>query len=76
MIFFSASYFLHVHIQYVCNESAKYQIASKNTLRWVDFTVHAPYNHAKATFEKQREITLKELTHRLLFYSNSNISSI
>ena len=41
--------------QYACNES----VASKNTYRQADFTMHALYSHAKAKFpEEQREMII------------------
>ena len=52
--FFSRKLF-HAHVLYVCNESAKNQIASLNTLRRVDFTVHAIYSQKpKQRFKKNK----------------------
>ena len=38
---FSSSKLLHVQVQYVFNESAKYQNLSTNSLSQDDFTIHA-----------------------------------
>ena len=61
--------FLPVHVQYVCNESAKYQIASTNTLRWGDFTILALKSCQSNFSRRQMESTVKELIHRPLFFS-------
>ena len=59
--------------QYVCNESAKYRIASTNTLRRVYFTIHALYSYTKATFQVgQKEITLKESATRPFFLTTTS----
>ena len=48
------------HVQYVCNESAKYQIASTN-IRDELTSPCMHYCHAKATIqEEQWELTVKE----------------
>ena len=127
--FFFFRILVPANVQYVCNEPAKRQISSTNTVRWVDFTVHAllsrqsnfsrrtkginrkgmsPYTliflysntssvsrfmqkyekkipsifhqdkkqKPKYLCKKKNEITLKKLTHKSLFVSNGNISSI
>ena len=45
---------LYIHVQYVCNESAKYQNASANTLRRVDLTEYALHSRDKAAFKQKR----------------------
>ena len=42
---FSSSKLLHAHVQYVFNESVKYQNFSTNSSSQVDFIMHALYHH-------------------------------
>ena len=64
------------NVQYVCNEPAKRHISSTNTVRWVDFTVHALLSRQSNFSRRTKGINRKGMSPYTFIFLYSNTSSV